>query len=189
MSAALKLLVPDSLDAFLEWEKAQALRHEWDGVQPIAMVGGTQAHSLLASRLAAAIEARFAGRGCTVFRGDVKLMTAAGSRVRYPDLVLTCAPIRPTATVIVEPLLIVEVLSESTAAVDLGLKRQEYAALPSLAVYVVLSTEEALGFVFRRGDGFAGAEAREALDLPELGLAVPLAPLYAGLLPPDLTRS
>jgi len=54
MRAALKRLPPTTLAAFLDWERRQELRYEGDGVQPIAMVGGTLGHSLPASRLAAA---------------------------------------------------------------------------------------------------------------------------------------
>lgn len=182
MSAVLKSLPPTTLAEFLDWERGQELRYEWDGVQPIAMVGGTLAHSLLASRLAAAIEGRLGDRRCTVFRSDAKILTERGERVRYPDLVVTCAPIRAADTVVPEPLLIVEVLSESTAGVDLGIKRAEYAALPSLLRYVVLSNEAVVAFVFSAANGFRGEEVRDVLDLPELGASVPLAPLYAGLL-------
>jgi Uma2 family endonuclease len=182
MSAALKLLPPTTLAEFLEWERGQELRYEWDGVQPIAMVGGTLGHSLLASRLAGAIEAAAGRRGCTVLRSDVKVLTERGERVRYPDLVVTCSPIRAAETTVPAPVVIVEVLSESTAGVDLGIKRAEYAALPSLRRYVVLSNEAVLAFVFTEANGFRGEEVRDALDLPELGLSVPLPPLYAGLL-------
>jgi Uma2 family endonuclease len=182
MSAVLKFLPPTTLAEFLAWEQGQEVRHEWDGVQPIAMVGGTLAHSELATRLSDRLRDALRDRGCTVFRADVKVWTERGSRVRYPDLVVTCSPIRPSDTAVRDPVLIVEVLSESTAGVDLGIKRAEYAALPSLRRYVVLSNEAALAFVFTAANDFRGEEVREVLDLPELGVSVPLAPIYAGLL-------
>jgi len=77
------------------------------------------------------------------------------------------------------PVLIVEVLSESTAGVDLGVRRAEYATLPSLRRYGVLSNEAALAFVFTAANGLRGEEVREVLDLTEPGASVPL---YAGLL-------
>jgi Uma2 family endonuclease len=182
MSAALTLSPPTTLAAFLDWERGQELRYEWDGVQPIAMVGGTFVHSELATRLSDALRSALRGGGCTVVRADVKVLTERGDRVRYPDLVVTCSPIRAADTAVPDPVLIVEVLSESTAGVDLGIKRAEYAALPSLRRYVVLSNEAALAFVFTAANGFRGEEVREVLDLPELGVSLPLAPLYAGLL-------
>ncbi len=114
-------------------------------------------------------------------RADLKVLTERGSRARYPDLVVTCAPIRPGASAPPEPLLIVEVLSETTAAADRGAKRAEYAALPSLARYVMLAQDEAAALVCDRAGGFEERAEREVLDLPELGLSVPLALLYEGL--------
>jgi Uma2 family endonuclease len=182
MSAALKLRPPTTLAEFLDWEQGQELRYEWDGVQPIAMVGGTLGHSIIASRLAGAIEAGLRGRRCTVFRSDARVMTMGGTRIRYPDVVVTCAPFRPTDTAVPEPILIVEVLSESTTGVDLGAKLREYAQLPSLRRYVALSSEAVLAIVFTPANGFRGEDKTATLDLPELDISLPLSPLYEGLL-------
>lgn len=143
--------------------------------------GGTLAHSLIASRLADAIRPGLRP-GCTVFRANAKVLTTAGSRARYPDPVVTCAPFRPGELAVPAPVLIVEVLSESTSATDLGIKRQEYAALPSRQRHVILSNEERLAFVFARARDFAAEEVRDVLHLPEFDPSVPLAALYEGRL-------
>jgi Uma2 family endonuclease len=117
-----------------------------------------------------------------VFRSDARVMTMGGTRIRYPDLVVTCTPFRPTDTAVPEPMLIVEVLSESTTGVDLGAKLREYAQLPSLRRYVALSSEAVLAIVFTPANGFRGEDETAMLDLPELGLSLPLAPLYEGLI-------
>ncbi len=181
MSAALHPRPPATLAEFLDWERGQPLRYEWDGVQPVAMVGGSFAHTEIATRLSDALRPALRGGPCTVVRADLKVLTERGSRARYPDLAVTCAPIRPGDSAVPEPLLIVEVLSETTAAADRGAKRTEYAALPSLARYVMLAQDEALALVCDRAGGFEERAVRGALDLPELGLSVPLAPLYEGL--------
>lgn len=182
MSAALQPRPPATLAEFLDWERSQAVRFEWDGVQPVAMVGGSFAHTEIASRLYDVLRPALRGGPCTVVRADLKVLTERGTRARYPDLVVTCAPIRPGDGAVPEPLLIVEVLSETTAAADRGAKRAEYAALPSLARYVMLAQDEALALVCERAGGFEERAARGVLDFPELGLCVPLAPLYEGLL-------
>lgn len=166
---------------FLDWERSQPLRYEWDGVQPVAMVGGTFAHSEIASRIYDPLRAHLRGGPCTVVRADVRVLTERGSRVRYPDLVVTCSPIRPGDSAVPDPVLIVEVLSETTAAVDRGAKRAEYAALPSLARYIMLAQDEAVALVCERAGGFDERVERVALDLPEFGLSVPVAPLFDGL--------
>ncbi len=133
MTAALHPRPPATIAEFLDWERGQSLRYEWDGVQPVAMMGGSFAHTEIASRLYNALRPALRSGPCTLVRADLKVMTERGSRARYPDLVVTRAPIRPGDSSVPEPLLIVEVLSETTAAADRGAKRAEYAALPSLA--------------------------------------------------------
>jgi Uma2 family endonuclease len=80
-----------------------------------------------------------------------------------------------------EPLLLVEVLSETTAAADRGAKRAEYAALPSPRRYVILAQDEPLALVCDSASGFEEHAVRDVLDLPEFGVSVPLAQLYDGL--------
>ncbi|WP_376095040.1 Uma2 family endonuclease [Roseomonas sp. CCTCC AB2023176] len=82
-----------------------------------------------------------------------------------------------------DPVLIVEVLSDSTTAQDRSIKRVEYAGLPSLRRYVMLASDDRLAPVCARDDGFIERRVRDALDLPEFGLTIPLATLYDGLLP------
>ena len=181
MSAALQPRPPATLDEFLDWERHQHVRYEWDGVQPVAMVGGTFAHTEIASRLYDFLRPALRGGPYTVVRADLKIFTERGTRARYPDLVVTCAPIRPGDGAVPDPLLGVEVLSETTTGTDRGAKRAEYAALPSVARYVMLAQEEALALVCDRAGGFEERVVREALDIPELGVSVPLASLYEGL--------
>lgn len=181
MSAAPQPRPPDTLAAFLVWERSQPIRYEWDGVQPIAMVGGSFAHTELATRLSDLLRPALRGSSCTVVRADLKVLTERGQRARYPDLAVTCAPIRPADAELPEPLLLAEVLSETTAAADRGAKRAEYAALPSVQRYVMLAQDEPLALVCDRAHGFEEREVRGVLELPELGLSVPLAQLYEGL--------
>ncbi|WP_170984871.1 Uma2 family endonuclease [Roseomonas sp. AR75] len=181
MSAALKGRPPTSLAEFLDWERGQPVRHEWDGVQPIAMVGGTYRHTEIASRLYDALRGALRGGPCSVVRTDMKVLTAQESRVRYPDLVVTCTPIPSLAVAVPDPVLIMEVLSDSTAGADLGVKLAEYTALPSLRRYLILDTEDRLALAFARDQAFRRVELRDVLDLPEFDLRIPLAPLYEGL--------
>jgi Uma2 family endonuclease len=101
--------------------------------------------------------------------------------MRYPDLVVTCSRLSGRALDVPDPILIVEVLSDSTTALDRGAKRREYAALPSLRRYVMLVQEEPLALVCERDDGFAERRVRDAVHLPEFDLSIPLADLHAGL--------
>lgn len=174
---------PMTLDEFLAWERAQELRHEFDGVQPVAMTGGTVAHSVIASNLFLALDARLRGP-CRAFRGDLKVLAA--DRVRYPDAVVTCSPVADDADVVPEPVAVFEVLSASTAVVDRTVKAAEYQATPSVRNYVMLEQARAEAVVLSRLADGGWAEARvaglgAALRLAALGLELPMAELYRGL--------
>lgn len=182
MSAALAFVPPRTLEEFLDWVPLQEERFEWDGVQPVAMVGGTANHSELASRIYDALRPRLRGGPCRVFRSDLGIRTEAGSRIRYPDLLVTCSPVKGSALAVSEPTFILEVLSDSSAAIDRGVKRAEYSALPSLSRYVMLVQDAPIALVCARSEGFAERREEAVLDLPEFGLTLPLAELYAGLL-------
>lgn len=116
-----------------------------------------------------------------MFRSDVGLRTAGGTRIRSPDLTVTCSPVPRGSLVIPDPVLVVEFLSETTAAIDRGVKRAEYAALPSLARYVMLAQDAPIALICDREGDFVERQEHAAIALPEFGLTLPLGELYAGL--------
>ena len=174
MTASLK---PLTLDEFLDWERAQPERFEFDGTQPVGMTGGSVAHARLVRRLVTALTERV-GPGCEVFGGDLKVLAAG--RARYPDVTVVCGATDPSGDT-VEPSCIIEVLSPSTALTDRRVKPAEYASVPALLVYAMLEPDQPRAVILRRSNGWR-EEAVSGLDsllpLPELNLELPLAPLY-----------
>lgn len=130
MSGAFDMRPPATLEEFLEWERHQDVRHEWDGVQPFAMTGGTFAHTEIASRVQDALRAALRGTPCTVIRADLQVRTARRERIRCPGIVVTCSPVPRPSREIPDPVLIVEVLSESTTGIDRGVKRADIRRTP-----------------------------------------------------------
>lgn len=171
-----------SLDAFLAWEAAQEFKHEFDGFRPVAMTGVTFAHARIQSNLAMAMGNRLRGTRCCFLGSDIKVLT--GRTVRYPDGLVTCSPGRNAATAASDPVVLFEVLSHSTSSVDPIAKNRDYAGMPSVQRYVMLEQERVGATVFRRdGVDWVGqvlAEG-EVLAMPEIGVEVPLAELYEGL--------
>jgi len=175
MSASLR---PLTLDEFLDWERAQPERYEFDGTQPVAMTGGSVAHARLVRRVVAALSARLRP-GCEAFGGDLKVLTPG--RVRYPDATVVCGPTDPRGDA-VEPVVVVEVLSPSTALTDRRVKPVEYAAVASVLAYVLLDQDDARAVVMRRAAGWREEEVAgrgAMLLLPEVAVEVPLGELYA----------
>ncbi len=177
-----------TVDAFLDWERRQELRYEFDGLEAVAMTGGTLNHSAIATRLVTAIESRLRS-GCRVYRGDVKILVA--DKVRYPDAVVTCSPIDGQSDILPNPIVVVEVLSASTASVDRVTKNAEYAATPSIQRYIMLEQVRIGATVFARdGANWVGTVLLDdaVLAMPEIGVEVPLRELYANVeLPPPET--
>jgi Uma2 family endonuclease len=187
MSIALQK--PMTREQFLAWEEAQELRYEFDGFQPVAMTGGTAAHSSIARNLAISIGGRLRGAACQFHGSNLKVQTAQG--YRYPDGFVVCTPVAASATVVPEPVVIFEVLSESTARTDLVTKNQEYASIAAVRRYIVLAQDEMAGTMFERiGDDWVGhlLNAASILRMPEIGIEVALAELYEGVEFPEAER-
>ena len=174
---------PMTLDQFLAWEQRQELRYEFDGFQPLAMTGGTVAHSAVQSNLIAALTNRLRGTPCRPHGSHLKIQVAG--RIRYPDAFVVCTPVRPGDQIVTDPVVIFEILSESTASNDLVVKNAEYRATPSVQRYVVLQQNAAAAIVFSHRAGewatdlVAGTDA--VLPLPEIGIDLPLEEIYADL--------
>ena len=170
-----------TLAEFLAWEERQELRYEFDGFEPVAMAGGTVAHDRSTFGLHRTLDARLAGKPCRPLGPNVKIIV--DGRSRYPDAIVVCRPVPPDATVVEDPIVVFEVLSEGTGSTDLIDKNREYRATPSIQRYVVLQQKHKAAIVFvRRPDGWlseivSGDDA--SLDVPEIGIAVPLREVYA----------
>jgi|HubBroStandDraft_1064217.scaffolds.fasta_scaffold00296_5 Uma2 family endonuclease len=180
MTAALSK--PMTIAAFLDWEERQPLKYEFDGFRAVAMTGGTAAHAAIQRNLAVSIGVRLRGRSCHYFGNDLKI--GLSGRVRYPDGFVVCSAVPPRATIVYDPVVIFEVLSDSSARTDLVTKNHEYSTIQSVRRCVVLSQDERAGTMFERiGDDWVGHLLAEdfILRMPEIGIEVPLAEIYEGV--------
>ena len=178
---------PMTMAEFLDWERRQPTKHEFDGYQPVAMAGDTIAHGDLQRNLAILVGGPLRGTPCRFLGSDVQVRT--DRTVRYPDGTVVCGPQQPTAVSTSEPVILFEVLSPSTAGTDRILKAREYQALPSVQRYVLVEQDRVAATVYARaGEGWSVQvlTAGETLDLPEIGVRVGLDELYVGVDLPDL---
>jgi len=179
----LALRKPMTLAEFLEWEERQPMRYEFDGVGPVAMTGGTAGHADVQRNLAIAVGGRLRGKSCRFYGSDLKFQVAEG-HVRYPDGMVVCSPVDRTATVVYDPVIVFEVLSPSTAGNDRIAKAREYQATPSVQRYVMLEQDGVSATVYARSGETWTHEiliADSILALPEIGVELPLAELYDGI--------
>jgi Uma2 family endonuclease len=165
------------MDEFLDWERSQPERYEFDGIQPVAMTGGSRPHSRIGTRLLVALAGRVKPP-CEVFGPDLKVITTG--RIRYPDVSVVCDSPDDDSDLI-KPALVCEVVSPSTALTDRRVKALEYAAVQSILVYLVLEQDRPEVTVRRRSAAWE-AEIVTGLDatiaLPEFGFSIPISAIY-----------
>ena len=167
---------------FLAWEEKQELRWEFDGFEPVAMTGGTYAHETIGGNIRFAIRSRLGSDPCRVQGPTLKIEVAG--HIRYPDAFVVCTPVPPRDTVVREPVVVFEVLSESTSRTDRISKLREYGATPSIQRYVILEQDAIAAMVFVRKATDLVAEtltADDILRMPEIDIEVPMTEFYAGI--------
>lgn len=173
---------PMTVEAFLEWEEGQPTRYEFDGFRVLARTGGSVGHATVQVNLIAELGFRLKGKPCEPFGSELKILVAGS--VRYPDAFVVCSPVPGKTMLVTDPAVVFEILSPSTSSVDRITKNQEYRDTPSIQRYVILEQDRQAATVFSRDHGdWAGHVIAGATELamPEIGISIPLAELYAGV--------
>ena len=180
-----------TVEEYLAIEREAEYKSEYYRGEMFAMAGGTGKHSILAARMIRLLGNRLVGRGCETYTSDMKVQIEPGGLHTYPDVSVVCG--KPEYTddvedVLVNPKLIVEVLSKSTEAQDRGSKFQEYKKIASLEEYVLVSKTKALVERFGRRPGAEWTQYAEArgmkaiIELQSLGIAIPLEEIYSEIM-------
>ena len=163
--------------AYLAWEEIQSERNEYIAGEVFAMVGVRQSHNVATLNLATILRRELKGAPCRVFVESVKTRIEAADCFFYPDVVVTCdTRDRQTPDYISHPTLVVEVLSDSTAAFDRGAKFAAYRKLESLQEYVLVDVAAQRVEVFRRNPEnhwvLYDYDAGDTLEIASLSLKV-----------------
>jgi Uma2 family endonuclease len=174
-----------SFEAFLEFEETARERHEFVDGNLFVMAGGTDRHDHVAGGLYSRLFLKaLAERTFWVYKGNVKIRTPDEIGY-YPDVFVLTDTSLDTPRVKRSPVVIVEVLSDSTENIDKGEKLRNYRKIPSLDQYFLLSQNDALGEVFNKQDDGTWKhhilEADAFLEMPSIGFSLPLAVLYENL--------
>src|SRR5205085_7438985 len=134
-----------SPDEYLAIERKAEFKSEYvDGVL-YAMAGGSERHNLIAGNTLTALNNQLREVACRVYPSDLKIRMPNSRRFFYPDVSVVCGETQfadEERDVILNPILIVEVLSESTAAFDRGKKFQSYQQIEALQEYLLVSQDE-----------------------------------------------
>ena len=184
MSVAVSQL-PMTQEQFFDWPGHQSGRYEFDGFQPVAMTGGTIAHSLITRNILFALHRRLRGTGCEPLGPDAGVQTV-GQAVRYPDAVISCTNTPGSAFLLQDPRIVFEVVSRTSSHLDRIVKLREYAAVPSILRYVILERTTIGLTVHTRAGGedpwtTSSLAQGDVLAIPEVGIEVPVDEFYEGV--------
>lgn len=136
---------PITLSEYLDFERHSEIKHEYHAGQVLAMAGASARHNLIVSSINAALYRLIQPQGCLVYPSDMKIYLPAGERIVYPDVGVVCGEpdyLDDREDVLLNPWLIVEVLSKSTQAYDRGEKFRQYRALTSLQEYLLVAQDQ-----------------------------------------------
>lgn len=165
-------------------EAQNEMRHEYLGGEIFAMAGATIPHNLIKGNIVAGLRPGVRQRGCRLYDESVRLAVQDDFHYTYPDIMVSCDPAdRRDPLLIRQPVLIVEVLSPSTADYDRSRKFNQYKKIASLRHYILVSQTAWVLEWFRRDD--AGqwiytvlSETTDVLEIADLNLRLPLAEVY-----------
>lgn len=173
-----------SVDEYLAGEVQSQVKHEYVGGAIYAMVGGRNAHNLIATNSLVALGKRLSGKPRRPFNSDTKIRIhlPSGIRFYYPDVSVICHQNPQKDLFQDEPAVIIEVLSRSTRRIDEGEKKEAYLTIQSLTDYILVEQESPTITVWRRSGSTFEATVYHGLDsavpLDEIGVALPLSEVF-----------
>ena len=176
---------PLTFESYMAWEAEQSERHEFLRGEVFAMTGARATHNTIAGNVFALLRDALRGTPCRIFIADMKLQVASAEASFYPDVFVSCDPRdrTPDAELVQRhPKLVVEVLSDSTAAFDRGRKFEAYRSLDSLEAYLLIEQHRTHADLFlRNAEGlWVLNPVRECENSPiaPLGVVLTMAAVY-----------
>lgn len=178
-----------SIEEYLAYDASIEGKAEYYNGEIFDMAGGSPDHSLISMNIGITMGEQLRGSGCRVYSSDLRIFIPQELAFVYPDLAVICGQREITlidGLSVLNPVVVVEVVSPSTAAFDRTWKFQRYATLPSLKEYVLVEQATAMVHVFLRTpenkwllSGYYSLE--QDVRLESIGVAVPMAYIYEGV--------
>jgi len=170
---------------YLALDEASEERHEFINGQVFAMGGATLRHNRIVLNAGMALDRALRGKPCVAVAGAQRVYVEETRMASFPDVTVVCGPASrmPDGRTLLNPSLLVEVLSPSTADYDRGAKLRHYMRIPSFVEYLVIATDERRVEHHRRlepGQWLMReyADDTAVIALPVLDTSIVLADLY-----------
>jgi Uma2 family endonuclease len=173
-------------EQYLEIERKAPYKSEYYNGAMFAMSGASRAHNLIVASVVSGLYSQLRSTPCEVYPSDMRVRVGATGLYTYPDVVAVCGEPKLADEhfdVLLNPSLLVEVLSPSTEAYDRGRKFEHYQSIESLTEYLLLASDRVHADLFtRQTDGrwllTSVKRLEDSLDLRSVGCRVDLASVY-----------
>ena len=173
-------------EQYLEIEREAEFKSEYYQGEMFAMAGAAEAHNVLVANLVASLHHQFRSGPCRVYPSDMRVGVHATGLYTYPDVVVACGERRfldGRRDTLLNPSLLIEVLSPSTEAYDRGKKFEHYRSIESLREYLLVASDRVHADLYtRQPDGrwllTSADRLEDSLDLQSIGCRLALADLY-----------
>jgi Uma2 family endonuclease len=158
---------------YLARERVAETKSEYRHGEIVAMTGVSRAHNLIAGNLFRHLSQQLLSGGCETYMSDVRVRVSKTGLYTYPDLAISCEPIQfedDHVDTLLNPVVVIEVLSPSTEAYDRGEKFAHYRRLDSLQEYLLVSQDTMrVERYVRQGEQWVLSEVSAADDVLEIG--------------------
>jgi len=177
-----------SIEEYLEYENASEEKHEYYQGEIFAMSGNKMPHVLVCRNVYFALGFKLKGKSCQPFNSDMRVHIPKNSLFTYPDISIFCGEpesLNNDQFNFLNPIALIEILSDSTRQYNRNEKFRLYRDIPSLREYVLIEPEIILVDVYRlNAQGFWDLQQctklDEALELQSIGESISLADIYEG---------
>lgn len=173
-------------EEYLAFERKAEFKSEYFAGEMFAMAGATRAHNLIVLNVSSTLRQELRRRPCEVYPTDMRVKVSPAGLYTYPDVTVVCGKPQfedENEDVLLNPLVLVEVLSESTEDYDRGRKFEHYRKVDSLREYVLIEQDRPHVMRFERQQDntwvlWETDRMEETLKLPAIGCDLPLAEIY-----------
>jgi Uma2 family endonuclease len=191
-SPALKTI---SVEDYLRMEETAETKHEYVDGDIVAMAGATREHNEIVSNLIRELCGCLKGKPCGIYPSDFRLTTPAGQNYFYPDATVVCGDLQLKDGVfdsLLNPVIIIEVMSAGTENIDRGYKFFHYQQIRSLQEYILIDSRQKAVEAIRRQDNDTWKfekllPADESLHLQTVGCTLTFDDIYYRVEFPPLT--
>jgi Uma2 family endonuclease len=174
-----------TIHEYLELEAATPEKHEFLDGEIFAMGGASAAHNLTVLNVGGELRQQLRGKSCIAYPSDLRVKVAPTGLYTYPDLTVVCGKpeFEQPGDTLVNPAVLIEVLSDSSEAYDRGKKFEQYRTLVSLSDYLLIAQDKALVEHYNRQSGgrwlLSTANAlSERIEIASIGCNLALAEVY-----------